>query len=150
MLLADLDVVEVEEALASAETIEEYEDGPGSCSGGPESAPSMWSSGWTRRPVRFRHHDLRGCPERLGRELPNKETAMKCPLCRNGEFASGTADATMSHQGVTVVVRGVPADVCDNCGEEYFDADVTQRLLDIAREAAAAGVVVDVRNYVAA
>lgn len=75
---------------------------------------------------------------------------MKCPLCRNGELGSGTADATMSHQGVTVVVRGVPADVCDNCGEEYFDADVTQRLLDIVREAAAAGVVVDVRNYVAA
>lgn len=34
--------------------------------------------------------------------------------------------------------------------EEYFDADVTQRLLDIAREAVVAGVVVDVRNYVAA
>ncbi len=75
---------------------------------------------------------------------------MKCPRCRNGELASGAADATMSHQGVTIVVRGAPADVCDNCGEEYFDADVTQRLLDIAREAAAAGVVVDVRNYVAA
>lgn len=56
----------------------------------------------------------------------------------------------MSHQDVTLVVRGVPADICNNCGERYFDAEVTQRLLDIAREAAAAGVVVDVRDYVAA
>lgn len=75
---------------------------------------------------------------------------MMCPLCRNGTLASGTADATMSHEGVTVVVRGVPASVCDNCGEEYFEAEITQHLLDIAREAAAAGVVVDVRDYVAA
>jgi hypothetical protein len=36
------------------------------------------------------------------------------------------------------------------CGEPYFNEQVTQRLLDLAREAAAAGVVVDVRRYVAA
>jgi YgiT-type zinc finger domain-containing protein len=75
---------------------------------------------------------------------------MTCPICRNGELVPGTAETSMSHEGVTLVVRGVPAEVCNNCGERYFDAEVTQRLLDIAREAVAAGVVVDVRNYVAA
>jgi YgiT-type zinc finger domain-containing protein len=58
---------------------------------------------------------------------------MKCPICRNGELASGTAETSMAHEGVTLVVRGVPADICDNCGERYFDAEVTQRLLDLAR-----------------
>lgn len=75
---------------------------------------------------------------------------MKCPLCRQGELHPGTSDETLTHEGMALVVRGVPADICDTCGEAYFDKAVTQRLLDLAREAAAAGVVVDVRNYVAA
>lgn len=75
---------------------------------------------------------------------------MKCPLCQQGELHPGTSDETLNHEGMTLVVRGVPADICDTCGEAYFDEAVTQRLLDLAREAAAAGVVVDVRNYVAA
>lgn len=75
---------------------------------------------------------------------------MTCPICRNGELAEGTADHTLTHEGTTLVVKDVPADVCDNCGEAFFDAEVTDRLLAIAREAAEAGVVVDVRTYVAA
>jgi len=53
-------------------------------------------------------------------------------------------------RGNDPLVKDVPADICDTCGEPYFDEQVTQRLLDLAREAAAAGVVVDVRRYVAA
>jgi YgiT-type zinc finger domain-containing protein len=75
---------------------------------------------------------------------------MKCPLCHQGDLRPGTSDETLNHEGMTLVVRGVPAEICDTCGEAYFDEAVTQRLLDLAREAAAAGVVVDVRNYVAA
>ena len=40
--------------------------------------------------------------------------------------------------------------ICDNCGEEYVDEQVTSRLLETAEEALRAGVQVDVRNYVAA
>ena len=75
---------------------------------------------------------------------------MTCVLCRNGRLVPGTADKVLSQNGVTLVIQGVPAEVCDNCGERYFDEDVTRRLLQLAREAAAAGVVVDVRRYVAA
>ncbi len=75
---------------------------------------------------------------------------MTCPLCRNGQLWPGTADKALSLEGMTLVVKDVPASICDNCGERYFTADVTQRLLDLAREAARAGVLVDVRRYVAA
>jgi YgiT-type zinc finger domain-containing protein len=75
---------------------------------------------------------------------------MRCVLCRNGETRPGTADKSFSHAGMTLVVKDVPAEICENCGERYFDADVTQELLRIARAAAAEGVVVDVRRYVAA
>lgn len=75
---------------------------------------------------------------------------MTCVLCRTGRLVPGTADKVLSYQGVTLVIQGVPAEVCDNCGERYFSEDVTRHLLDLAREAVAAGVVVDVRRYVAA
>jgi hypothetical protein len=44
----------------------------------------------------------------------------------------------------------VPAQVCENCGEQYVDADTTARLLGEAEKAAAAGVQVEVRAYAAA
>lgn len=75
---------------------------------------------------------------------------MTCPLCRQGELRPGVADKVLSLGGMTLVVKDVPASVCETCGERYFDADVTQRLLDLARDAARDGVVVDVRRYVAA
>ena len=75
---------------------------------------------------------------------------MNCPLCRNGLLKAGRADTSIFHEGLVLVVRDVPADICDNCGEQFFDADVTDRLLDLAEEAVQAGVLVDVRRYVAA
>lgn len=74
---------------------------------------------------------------------------MRCAICRTGETRPGVADEVLSHEGTTVVIKGVPAEVCDNCGEPYFDADVTRELLALVREAAAAGVVVEVRRYAA-
>ena len=51
---------------------------------------------------------------------------------------------------MTLVVKGVPAEVCANCGEQYVDEEATSRILGAAEAAAKAGVQVDVREYVAA
>ena len=75
---------------------------------------------------------------------------MNCPLCHHGNLIPGTSDEAMSYDGMTLVVKDVPANICDTCGEPYFDEQVTQRLLDLARDAAAAGGVVYVQRYVAA
>ena len=53
-------------------------------------------------------------------------------------------------EGTAVVIKGVPARICANCGEEYVDELVTRELLQTASAAAAAGVQVEVREYVAA
>ncbi len=75
---------------------------------------------------------------------------MKCPICRTGETAPGKATVTLEHQELTLVVRGVPARVCRNCGEEYVDETEAVCLLSAAEEVARSGVKVDVRDYVAA
>ncbi len=74
---------------------------------------------------------------------------MKCPICRTGETERGVATVTLERGDLTLVVRGVPARVCRNCGEEYVEEAEATRLLRDADEAARIGVKVDVRDYVA-
>lgn len=75
---------------------------------------------------------------------------MKCTICRLGDLRPGKATVTLERDGLTLVVKGVSAQVCENCGEEYVAETETSRLLDTAAEAARAGVKVDERDYVAA
>ena len=75
---------------------------------------------------------------------------MKCIMCKDGDTKLGTTTVTLERDATTVVFKGVPAQVCENCGEAYIDAEVTRHLLHVIEEAARGGVQVDVRQYVAA
>ena len=44
---------------------------------------------------------------------------MKCVICKQGEIGVGKATISLQRQWVTLVIQGVPARVCRNCGEEY-------------------------------
>jgi YgiT-type zinc finger domain-containing protein len=70
-----------------------------------------------------------------------------CPICHTGTTRPGYGDKVLTHDGATVVVQHTPAEVCDTCGERFFDSAVVRELLKIAHEAVDAGVVVDVRRY---
>lgn len=75
---------------------------------------------------------------------------MKCVICRKGDTVFGETTVTLDRNGTTIVFQDVPAQVCDNCGEEYIDASISERLLREADAAARAGVTVEVRRYAAA
>ncbi len=75
---------------------------------------------------------------------------MKCVICKHGETQTGTTTVTLERDTTTIVFKNVPAEVCDNCGEAYLDAETTRHLLHIVEDAAQLGVQVDVRSYVAA
>lgn len=74
---------------------------------------------------------------------------MKCVVCKLGETSPGQTTVTLEREGAALVVRKVPAQICENCGEAYVDAAVTRRLLQAAQEALRAGVQVDVREFAA-
>jgi YgiT-type zinc finger domain-containing protein len=74
---------------------------------------------------------------------------MKCVICRHGDTQPGTTTVTLERDALTLVVKSVPARVCDTCGEQYVDEETAARLLRTAEEAARAGVQVDVRAYAA-
>ena len=75
---------------------------------------------------------------------------MRCVICRHGDLEKGNATVRLTRDLLTLVVKDVPALICDNCGEEYVSDEVSSHLLETAEEAVNAGVQVDVRNYVAA
>ena len=75
---------------------------------------------------------------------------MKCVVCRVGETKPGTATVTLERDSLTLVIKGVPARVCSNCGEEYVDDNVVGKLMETAEAEARAGTQVDVREYRAA
>ena len=75
---------------------------------------------------------------------------MKCLICKWGELHSGKTTLTFERDRMILVVKGIPALVCGNCGEAYVDEKTTAHLLRLADEADASGVQVDVREYVAA
>lgn len=75
---------------------------------------------------------------------------MKCVICRRGQADTqpGWSTVTLERDGLTLVVKHVPAQVCPNCGEEYVDESVAAQLLETAEQAARAGAQVDVRVFV--
>jgi YgiT-type zinc finger domain-containing protein len=72
---------------------------------------------------------------------------MRCVICKQGETQSGTATVTLERDGMTLVIRHVPARICANCGEEYVDEVTTAQLLSGAEKAVQAGGLVHIREF---
>ena len=77
----------------------------------------------------------------------SKTKTMKCLICRTVETRPAKISVTLERDDVTLVLKSVPASVCENCGEEYVAEDTTARLLKTAAEAIRPGIRVDVRGY---
>lgn len=74
---------------------------------------------------------------------------MKCVVCKVGECRPGVVTVTLQRGDTTVVLKGVPAEVCANCGEYYLSEDVTGVVLAKAEEAVKKGAEVEILRYAA-
>ena len=75
---------------------------------------------------------------------------MTCVICKAGETKAGRATFTVDRDGHTYVLREVPALVCQQCSEPYFDAEVTKQVFAQVEQASRSGVDVAVLTYKAA
>jgi len=57
---------------------------------------------------------------------------MKCVICKTGETGEGKVTVTLQRKDVTVLLKEVPAQVCDNCGEYYLSEEISRRVLEQA------------------
>jgi YgiT-type zinc finger domain-containing protein len=74
---------------------------------------------------------------------------MKCVICKHGETPRGETTVTIQRGDSTIVIKGVPAEICANCGEYYLDEATAQRVSDIVDQAEKNGTEVEVRRYAA-
>jgi len=72
---------------------------------------------------------------------------MKCLICKHGEARPGKARVVLQRGQTTVIIKDVPGDVCENCGEYYLSDAVTGAVLAMAEEAVARGTEVEIVRY---
>jgi YgiT-type zinc finger domain-containing protein len=73
---------------------------------------------------------------------------MKCILC-GGETRPGNVIVTVNRSETVVIIKGVPAEVCENCGEYFLSKEVTGIVLRRAEEAVGKGAEVEIPRFAA-
>lgn len=79
-----------------------------------------------------------------------EEKMMRCVLCKNGGTKIGGTTVALDRDGTTIIVREVPAEICDVCGEYYLSENVASDLPRRAEDATARGAEVEIQRWVAA
>ncbi len=74
---------------------------------------------------------------------------MNCLICKTGTTQPGTTTVTLERDTSVIVIKDVPAQVCDNCGEYYLSEEVSSRIYARAEEAVKRKVEVEVPHYAA-
>jgi YgiT-type zinc finger domain-containing protein len=85
----------------------------------------------------------------LATGFPAQEVSMDCVICKTGSTKSGRVSHSFQRGSTVVVIKEIPADVCDTCGEPYFSSDVTKTIERLLEEASRKGVEVEILRYAA-
>jgi YgiT-type zinc finger domain-containing protein len=85
----------------------------------------------------------------LGCVIKEKENMMKCTICKTGQTHPGTTTVTLQRDNSVVIIRDVPAEICENCGEYYLSAPIASRVFADADDTARRHVKVEIQRYAA-
>ena len=80
--------------------------------------------------------------------MKNRVNSTTCPLC-GGNFVAGRTTWSVDLGKGVLVVRDVPARVCDQCGDEWLDNATALALDDMAASARQRGALVEVLTMAA-
>lgn len=72
---------------------------------------------------------------------------MKCVICKQGETHPGLTVVTLQRDDRTLVIKGVPAEICENCGEYYLSDEIAQKLYKQAEESLEHGAEVEIGRF---
>jgi len=74
---------------------------------------------------------------------------MKCVICKLGETQKGLVTVTLERGETTVLIKNVPADICENCGEYYLSDEISERVLKQAESAVTNNAEVEILRFAA-
>ena len=67
--------------------------------------------------------------------LKKKNRCMKCVICKTGDCISSSSHFVHVINEKLVVVKNLPANVCNNCGEAYFYTETVNLIQANTKEA---------------
>jgi YgiT-type zinc finger domain-containing protein len=76
-------------------------------------------------------------------------TSLQCQLCKHGSTRLGIVTVTLQRGSTTVIIKAVPAEICENCGEYYLDENTTRQVLSMAEEAVKNRAEVEILSFAA-
>ena len=76
-------------------------------------------------------------------------TGLQCQLCKHGSTRPGMMTVNLQRVATTVIIKNVPAEICENCGEYYLDENTTKQVLSMAEEAAKNRAEVEILSFAA-
>jgi YgiT-type zinc finger domain-containing protein len=79
----------------------------------------------------------------------SEEIDMRCALCKEGETQPGQVTVTLQRGDTIVIIKQVPGNVCENCGEYYLSKEITSVVLERAEEAVRKGAEVEILRFAA-
>ena len=74
---------------------------------------------------------------------------MKCVICKEGEYKHGYTTVILTRGESSIIIKKVPALVCDCCGEYMLDSDTTKAVLARAEDSFNKGAEVEIRKFAA-
>lgn len=85
----------------------------------------------------------------MDEKLQQENYNMKCAICRNGQTTGGHITVVLEREQSTLVFKNVPAQICENCGEEYLNENINRTLLKKAEDAFERGVDLELLRFAA-
>ncbi len=74
---------------------------------------------------------------------------MNCFVCKTGSYKKGLTTVVLTREETVVIIKDVPAQICDQCGEYILSEEVTKKVMDMAGQARKNGSEVEIRRYAA-
>ena len=74
---------------------------------------------------------------------------MTCVICRHGDTKDGRTTVTLQRGETIDIIKDVPAEICENCGEYYLSESVTEQIMHRADQAVKSGAEVEILRFAA-
>lgn len=71
---------------------------------------------------------------------------MKCFKC-DGDLVEKRVNYVVDLDETIIIIKGVPAKVCKNCGEKYFDDEIAENIEKIVNKLKELAIEVTIVNY---
>ena len=73
-----------------------------------------------------------------------------CMYCKSEKTHAALTTHVVNYKNCVIIIKNVPCEECDQCGEKYYSTDVAERLEELVDAAKAIMQEISVIDYAAA